>query len=61
MKEYTLLKYPEAVEHWNYSGKKYGWGFRLKDKKRAIIYLIPQDSYFLVAFVFGKIATEQAL
>jgi hypothetical protein len=55
---YVTLKYPDAIEEWNYSGDKYGWSFRIKDKKRAIIYLLPRDNYFKVAFVFGQNATD---
>jgi hypothetical protein len=38
IKKYVLALYPEGAEEWNYSGKKYGWSFRIKDKKRAILY-----------------------
>lgn len=46
-------KYPQGIEEWNFPGKKYGWSFRIKDKKRAIVYFLPRDHAFLVAFVFG--------
>ena len=46
-------KYPEGFEEWNFPGKKYGWSFRIKDKKRAIVYLLPSDQAFQAAFVFG--------
>jgi hypothetical protein len=39
---------------WNFPGKKYGWSFRMKSKKRNIIYFLPRDGYFKVAFVFGQ-------
>ena len=39
----------------------YGWSFRIKDKKRAIIYLLPRQDEFLVAFVFGNKAYEAIL
>ena len=61
LKKYTLGKYPGGIEEWFYAGKKYGWGFRIKDKKRAIIYLGPRDKYFLASLVFGGKATDQAL
>lgn len=61
MKEYVLLKYPKATVEWKYPGDKYGWNFRLKDKKRAIVYLLPRDQYFKVAFVFGQKATDVIL
>ena len=46
-------KYPEGFEEWNFPGKKYGWSFRIKDKKRAIVYLLPREHAFMAAFVFG--------
>jgi len=58
IRDYTFLKYPDALEEWNYSGDKYGWSFRMKDKKRAILYLLPRAGYFKVAFVFGQKATD---
>jgi hypothetical protein len=30
----------------------------MKDKKRAIIYFLPRDKYFKLAFVFGQKATD---
>lgn len=54
-------KYPNPKEEWNYPGKKYGWSFRLKDKRRAIIYLLPRKNFFKVAFVFGQKATDQIM
>lgn len=50
---------PDAKEEWNYS--KMGWNYRIKDKKRAIMYVMPYDKYFKASFVFGAKATEQAL
>ncbi|MBW8333510.1 MAG: DUF3788 domain-containing protein [Prolixibacteraceae bacterium] len=58
IKEFVFEKYPKAIAEWNYSGIKYGWNFRIKDKKRAIIYFLPRDNYFKVAFVFGQKATD---
>jgi len=55
---YVHLKYPAAIDLWNYSGDKYGWNFRIKDKKRAIVYLLPRDRFFKVAMVFGQKATD---
>lgn len=49
---------PAALNEWNFPGAKYGWSFRIKDKKRAIIYLLPREKYFMVAFVFGQKATD---
>jgi hypothetical protein len=57
---YVRSRYPMAAEQWSYS-KNGGWSFVLKDKKRAIIYLLPRDKYFKVAFVFGQKATDEVL
>jgi len=51
--EMILNSYPGAIGEWNFPGKKYGWSYRFKDKKRAIIYFLPRQQYFNVAFVFG--------
>jgi hypothetical protein len=51
--EYVVEKYPKAIKEWKYPGAKYGWSFRLKDKKRNIIYMSPRDDHIMVAFVFG--------
>ena len=58
IQEYVLERYPNGLCEWNFPGKKYGWSFRIKDKRRAIIYLLPRDKYFKVAFVFGQKATD---
>ncbi|HNZ43354.1 MAG TPA: DUF3788 domain-containing protein [Bacteroidales bacterium] len=61
LRAFVIKHYPSAMEEWKHSGKNYGWGFRLKDKKRAIIYLTPADGYFLFSVVFGEKATQEAL
>jgi hypothetical protein len=61
IREKVQEKYPGAKEEWNFSGIKYGWSFRMKDKKRAIIYFLPRQGYFKVAFVFGQKATDLIL
>ena len=61
IKEYVHLKYPAAMDEWNYPGIKYGWSFRIKDKKRAIVYLSPRDGYFKAAMVFGQKATDKIM
>ena len=59
--DYVHLKYPKAVDEWKYSGIKYGWSFWIKDKKRVIIYLLPRDTFFRVAMVFGKKAVDEIM
>ena len=61
LSDFTKKKYPDAIEEWNFSSEKFGWSFRLKDKKRVLIYLLPRDQYFKAAFVFGDKATDAIL
>ena len=61
VRDRVIQVYPGGIEEWNFPGKKYGWSFRIKDKKRAIIYLLPRLRGFIVAFVFGKRAYEAIL
>jgi hypothetical protein len=56
---YTKDLYPVATEQWNFSGEKYGWSYRISDKKRVILYLLPRDKFFKVAFVFGAKAVDK--
>lgn len=58
---------PFAASHWNpvkeewaFSSKKAGWSVRLKRKDKIILYLIPQKDQFLVGFVLGDRAVEEA-
>jgi hypothetical protein len=49
------------MDEWKHSGAKYGWSFRVKDKKRVIVYLMPRDKYFKVAMGFGQKAFEEVM
>ena len=59
IENYTLSLYPEAKKEWKFSGQKHGWSYRISDKKRVLVYLLPRDKFFKVAFVFGKIAFHE--
>lgn len=61
IRDFVIGEYPPAIEEWHVSVKKYGWGFRLKDKKRAIVYLSPKNGWFIVTFIFGQKATDEIL
>jgi hypothetical protein len=61
LRDYVHLKFPAAFDEWNYSSEKNGWSFRIKDKKRAIVYLLPRDGFFKAAFVFGQKATDKIM
>jgi hypothetical protein len=61
IRDFVFEKYPKAIDEWHVSVKKFGWSFRIKDKKRAIIYLSPRPGFFWVTMVFGQKATENIL
>lgn len=61
LRNWILNYLKNATEEWSFPGKKYGWSFRIKSKKRNIIYFIPCEGFFLVAFVFGQKATDQII
>ncbi len=61
IRDFVFENYPSAIEEWHVSVKKYGWGFRIKDKKRAIIYLSPRNGFFRVTIVFGQKANDEIL
>lgn len=58
IKEYTLKKAPAATQQWKHSGTKFGWGFRISDKKRVLVYLLPREGFFRVAMIFGQKAVD---
>ena len=58
---YTKELYPDAREGWHFTSAKYGWSYRVSDRKRVILYLLPRDKFFKVAFVFGQKATDAIL
>lgn len=61
IKDYVFLKYPKGLAEWNYPGKKFGWSFRIKDKKRTIVYFLPRAGFFKVALVFGQKAYDEIM
>lgn len=61
IEEFTLKAEPSAKGDWHFSGAKFGWSFRISDKKRVIIYLLPRDKFFKCAFVFGGKAYEAVM
>ena len=58
---FVLQTYEKGLKEWNFPGKKYGWNYRIKNKKRAILYLIPKKNYFKAAFVFGQKAIDEIM
>ncbi len=49
-----------TVQEWNSFSPKYGWSLRLKRAKRNIVYFIPLEGGFQVAFTLGEKAIKAA-
>jgi hypothetical protein len=47
-------------QEWQSISPKYGWGLRIKQKKRTIVYLGPCKDCFRVSFVLGDRAVKAA-
>jgi uncharacterized protein DUF3788 len=43
---------------WGFSSKKTGWGLRLKQENRAVLYMTPCKGYFLASFALGEKAVK---
>jgi hypothetical protein len=52
--------YGPLIEEWAFSGKAYGWSFRLKQSKRTIVYMTPCRGHFLASFALGEKACRAA-
>lgn len=52
-------EYGPLVEEWHF-GKAYGWSFRLKRQKGALVYLTPRRGHFLASFALGEKACAAA-
>lgn len=57
----VCARYPSALSEWKWPGAKHRRNFRIKDRKRVIIYLLPRDRRFMVAFVFDPKAYEAVI
>lgn len=43
---------PEVRGEWKHGGS-FGWSYRILYRKRILLYLLPREGYFKVAFVLG--------
>lgn len=57
---YAGEKCGDIQEEWKFTGPKYGWSFRVKYKKRTILYLGTCKEYFRAVFIFGERAVAAA-
>ena len=45
---------------WGYASKNTGWGLRLKQERRTVLYMTPCQGYFLASFALGEKAVKAA-
>jgi hypothetical protein len=50
---------PLSIE-WGFTSKTTGWGLRLKQENRAVLYMTPCKGYFLASFALGEKAVKAA-
>jgi hypothetical protein len=48
-------------EEWGFTTKATGWGLRLREDKRVIVYMTPQEGRFLASLALGEKAGKAAL
>lgn len=60
LKALVASQFDPLAEDWTFSGKKWGWALRLKQKKRAVLYMTPSNGIFYVGFALGEKAVAAA-
>ena len=60
LKREIISQFAPLTEEWGFTSKTTGWGFRLKQEKRALLYMTPCEGYFLASFALGEKAVKAA-
>lgn len=42
------------IQEWKFYGKKYGWQFKVSEKKKAVCYVVPYEKYFLAGMALRE-------
>jgi hypothetical protein len=58
--QHIASEYPPLDEMWTFAGAKWGWSLRLRQQKRAVLYMTPCEGYFFVGFALGEKAVKAA-
>lgn len=53
-------RFTPLSEEWGFTSKSTGWGLRLKQPARTVLYMTPCRGYFLVSFALGEKAVKAA-
>jgi Protein of unknown function (DUF3788) len=60
LKKLIALRFKPLSTEWGYASKTTGWGMRLKNKDRTVLYMTPCEGYFLASFALGEKAVKAA-
>ena len=60
LKRLIASRFTPITMEWGFTSKSTGWGMRLKQEKRTILYMTPCDGYFLASFALGEKAVRAA-
>ena len=60
LKKLITLRFKPLSIEWGFASNTTGWGMRLKNKDRTILYMTPRDGHFLASFALGERAVKAA-
>ena len=60
LKKVLAANYPPVSFEWGFTSKSTGWGMRIKQKERVILYMTPCEGYFLASLALGDKAVKAA-
>jgi hypothetical protein len=58
LKKHIASRFTPLQTEWGFTSKKTGWGLRLKQEKRTILYMMPCQCYFFTYFALGEKAVK---
>jgi hypothetical protein len=60
LKKLITLRFKPLSIEWGFTSKTTGWGMRLNNKDRTILYMTPREGHFLASFALGEKAVKAA-
>jgi hypothetical protein len=60
LKRHIASRFTPLQTEWGFTSMKTGWGLRLKQEKRTILYMTPCQGYFLASLALGEKAVKAA-
>ena len=60
LKKLIALRFKPLSIEWGFASETTGWGMRLKNKDRTILYMTPREGHFLASFALGEKAIKAA-